>query len=152
MNWTLEEAASYYQRMGAPGDQTALIGLLREVQQESGGRISLSSVAQIAQIYRIKESFLLAIIKRIPSLRLDNTHCLELCAGPNCGKHLALADCAEKLHIASGKKFALKQIPCQRMCGKGPNIRWDGTLHHKADEALLRKLLKDAGIDFSSKP
>jgi hypothetical protein len=28
-----------------------------------------------------------------------------------------------------------------RLCGKGPNLRWDGTLHHKADEALLRKLL-----------
>ncbi len=148
MDWTLEEAASYYKRMGAPADQTALTGLLREVQQENGSRIPLSAVVQIAEIYQIKESFLLAIIKRLPSLRLDNTHCLELCAGPNCGKHAALAACAEKMHVSSGKKFTLKFGPCMRMCGKGPNIKWDGVVWHKADEQLLQKLLKDAGIVF----
>ena len=134
--------------MGAPRDQSALTGLLREVQQENGGRIPMAAVVQIARFYEIKESFLLAIIKRYPSLRLDNTHCLELCAGPNCGKHTALAAYAEKLHAASGKKFTLKLCPCMRMCGKGPNIKWDGTIHHKADEQLLQTLLKDAGIDF----
>jgi hypothetical protein len=35
----------------------------------------------------------------------------------------------------------VKTIPCQRLYGKGPNIRFDGQLHHKADEALIRKLL-----------
>ena len=148
MNWNLEEAVSYYKRMGAPRDQSALTGLLREVQQENGGRIPMAAVVQIARFYEIKESFLLAIIKRYPSLRLDSTHCLELCAGPNCGKHTALAAYAEKLHAASGKKFTLKFCPCMRMCGKGPNIKWDGTIHHKADEQLLQTLLKDAGIDF----
>jgi hypothetical protein len=29
-----------------------------------------------------------------------------------------------------------------RLCGKGPNIRWDGTLYHGADEALLKMLLE----------
>ena len=37
MGWNLEEALTYYRRMGAPGDQNALIGLLREIQQEHGG-------------------------------------------------------------------------------------------------------------------
>lgn len=148
MDWNLDEAVSYYKRMGAPRDQSALTGLLREVQQENGGRIPITAVVQIARFYEVKESFLLAIIKRYPSLRLDNTHCLELCAGPNCGKHTSLAAYAEKLHTASGKKFTLKFVPCMRMCAKGPNIKWDGTIHHKADEQLLQRLLKDAGIDF----
>ena len=148
MNWTLEEAVSYYRRMGAPRDQTALTGLLREVQQENGGRIPLSAVTQIAESYEIKDSLILAIIKRIPSLRLDNTHVLELCAGPNCGKHAALAAYAEKLHADSGKKFTLKFSPCMRMCGKGPNVKWDGKLYHKADETLLKQLLTGVGIDF----
>ena len=148
MGWNLEEAISYYRKQGAPRDQTALTGLLREIQQEHGGSIPEYLLKQIAAAYEIKESFLLAIIKRIPSLRLGDSHLLELCAGPNCGKHTILAACAEKLHIASGKKFALKFTPCLRMCGKGPNIKWDGTIYHKADEALLQKLLKDAGIDF----
>ncbi len=148
MSWHLEEAISYYQKQGAPKDQMALTGLLREIQQENGGSIPEYMLKQIAGAYQIRESFLLAIIKRIPSLRLGSSHLLELCAGPNCGKHTALAERAEKLHIASGKAFTLKFGPCMRMCGKGPNIRWDGTLYHKADEALLQKLLKDAGIDF----
>ena len=148
MSWHLEEAISYYQKQGAPKDQMALTGLLREIQQENGGSIPEYMLKQIAGAYQIRESFLLAIIKRIPSLRLGSSHLLELCAGPNCGKHTTLAECAEKLHIASGKAFTLKFGPCMRMCGKGPNIRWDGTIYHKADEAMLQKLLKDAGIDF----
>ena len=28
-----------------------------------------------------------------------------------------------------------------RMCGKGPNLKWDGTLYHHADEALIQKLI-----------
>ena len=43
--------------------------------------------------------------------------------------------------VAGRKDVTLKTIPCQRMCGKGPNIRFDGKLYHKADEALLRQLL-----------
>lgn len=27
------------------------------------------------------------------------------------------------------------------MCGKGPNMKWDGKLYHRADEALLRSLI-----------
>ena len=32
--WNLEEAVSYYKKQGAPSDQSALVSLLREVQQE----------------------------------------------------------------------------------------------------------------------
>jgi len=28
------------------------------------------------------------------------------------------------------------------MCGKGPNLKWDGTLYNGADEALIRKLVE----------
>lgn len=152
MNWNFNEAISYYKKQGAPADQTALVNLLREIQQEHGGRIPVFLLEEIAQAYAIKTTYLKALIKRFPSLHLDDGHTLELCAGPNCGKHTALAVCAEKLHIASGKTFTLKFSPCMRMCGKGPNIKWDGALYHKADENLLNKLLKDAGIVFHAQP
>ena len=148
MDWNLEEAISYYKKMGAPQDQNSIIGLLREIQQEHNGSIPAYVLGAIAQAYNIKENFLLAIIRRIPSLRLSDHHCLELCCGPNCGKHSGLASYAEKLHTNSGKTFSLKFVPCMRMCGKGPNIKWDGRLYNKADTALLEKLLKDSGIDF----
>lgn len=140
MAWNLEEALGYYKQQGAPGDQTALIGLLREIQKEHGGSIPHYALKDISESYEVKQSFLQAVIKRIPSLRIADTHCLELCAGPNCGKHIKLAEYAETLQKSSGA-FTLKFVPCMRMCGKGPNLKWDGTLYHHADEALIQKLI-----------
>ena len=139
--WTLHEAISYYKSQGAPGDQNALVNLLKEVQQESGGSVPPGSLAEISQGLGIKPTFLEAVIRRIPSLRVSDVHCLEMCAGPNCGKHAALAAFAEQLQ--KEKRFALKFVPCMRMCGKGPNIRWDGRLYHRADENLLRNLTEN---------
>lgn len=144
MNQTLKDLVTYYQKQGAPGDQNALIGLLRDIQQENGGAIPGWTLTAVAEAFGVKESFLQAIVRRIPSLRLADTHCLELCAGPNCGKSKALADCARALHAASNGAFELKLTPCMRMCGKGPNLRWDGVLHHQATEALLRQLTAGA--------
>ena len=140
MNWNLNEAIAYYRQQGAPADQSAVIALLREVQQENGGSIPGHILPAIAQGLGTKESLLNALIRRIPNLRLDDSHLLELCSGPNCSRHTALADLAETL--SRGKKVTIRYVPCMRMCGKGPNLRWDGKLYHKADEALLRSLLE----------
>ena len=135
----MKEMLDYYRRQGAPGDQTALVNLLKELQQTYGA-VPKWAVAEIAEYYKIKESFILAVVKRIPSLRLQDAHLLEVCAGPNCGKHTALAAEAEKLCKLKG--IELKYMGCQRMCGKGPNIKFDGKLYHKATVELLRELLK----------
>lgn len=140
MEWKLEEALAYYKTQGAPGDQTALIALLREIQSENGGAVPRSALYAVTEAYRIKEGILLALIRRIPSLRLSDVHVLELCAGPNCGKHAALAAYAEKLQKEAG--FTLKYVPCMRQCGKGPNIRWDGKLYNQVTEAMLKELVK----------
>ena len=135
----MRELLDYYKRQGAPSDQTALVNLLKELQQEHGG-IPRWVLGEIAEAYQIKESFLLAVIKRIPSLRLQDAHLLQLCAGPNCGKHTQLAAEAEKL--CKQKGIELKYMGCQRMCGKGPNLKFDGKLYHKATETLLKELLE----------
>lgn len=142
MTWNLEEALTYYKGQGAPGDQSALLGLLKEVQQENGGGIPMWAVEQMAQTYQVKESYITAVIKRIPSLRLDDSHCLQMCAGPNCGKHTHLADFVEKTYGIKPAKFTLKYVGCMRMCAKGPNIKWDGKVYHQADEKLIRDLVE----------
>ena len=139
----LQDTLDYYRRQGAPADQNALIALLTELQQENGGSIPKALPARIADYYGIREALLLAIIRRIPRLRLSDTHLLEVCAGPNCGKAAALAKAAEDLAAAHPGKITLKFVPCMRLCGKGPNLRFDGRLYHKADEALLTELVKD---------
>ena len=135
----MEELLAYYRKQGAPGDQTALVNLLKEVQSVHGA-VPMWAVGEIAACYGVKESFILAVIKRIPSLRLQDRHLLQLCAGPNCGKHTQLAAEAEKL--CKRKGIELKYMGCQRMCGKGPNIKFDGKRYHKATVELLQELLK----------
>ncbi len=141
MSWNMDEALTYYKGQGAPADQSALVGLLKEIQQENGGGIPVWAVAQISECYMVKESFITAIIKRMPSLRLADTHCLELCGGPNCSKRARLADFVEKTYGRSPKQFTLKYVGCMRMCGKGPNIKWDGKIYHQADEKLIQSLV-----------
>ena len=140
MAWDLKEAIDWYGKQGAPRDQTALVNLLREIQEENGGGIPKWALAPVAESYGVKESLLLALIRRYPRLRLADTHLLELCAGPNCGKHTALAAAAESLRE---RGITVRFTPCMRQCGKGPNLKWDGTLYHRADETLLKKLLEE---------
>lgn len=144
MAWSLEEAVSYYQSQGAPAYQSALIALLREIQQENGGSIPSGMLKTAAGTLGTKEGVLLALVKRIPSLRLSESHVLELCAGPNCGKSRELVQYAEFAKSAGGK-FTLKFVPCMRLCGKGPNVRFDGQLYHRMNGEALRKLLEEAG-------
>lgn len=140
MAWSLEEAVSYYESQGAPNDQSALISLLREIQQENSGSIPRHMLKTAAESMGTKEGILLALVKRIPSLRLADTHVMEICAGPNCGKCQEIVRLAESAKAAGGN-FVLKFVPCMRMCGKGPNVRFDGKLHHKVDPEFLRNLL-----------
>lgn len=138
MAWNLTEALNYYKKQGAPSDQNALAQLFLEVQQEYGGSVPKALLSEIAQELSVKETFLLALIRRMPRLRLDDGHLLELCAGPNCGKAAALAAKAEQLCTG---KIRLKYVPCMRLCGKGPNLRLDGKLYHKATPEMLEQLI-----------
>ena len=139
MHWDLNEAIDYYRRQGAPGDQNALKNLLAEIQAEQGGAIPQYVLPIIAEKLGVKESFLAAIIRRIPSLRMADRHLLEICGGPNCPRKNDLSHFLDR----AGEKMEVRLVPCMRLCAKGPNIRFDGKLYHGADEALVEKLLKD---------
>ena len=43
----------------------------------------------------------------------------------------------------AGGKLEVRLVPCMRLCGKGPNIRFAGKLYHGADAALVEKLLDE---------
>ena len=141
MNFDLKEAIDYYRRQGAPGDQNALRNLLAELQDAQGGTIPKGILPEVAEGMGVKESFLLAIIRRIPSLRLKDVHVLEICAGPNCSRKGTLAQLAEQYR----GRAEVRLVPCMRQCGKGPNLRFDGKLYNGADAQLLARLMD--GID-----
>ena len=139
MNFDLKEAVDYYRRQGAPGDQNALRNLLAEIQDAHGGAIPSGILPQTAEALGVKESFLSAIIRRIPSLRLADVHILEICAGPNCSRRGRLAELAEQYR----GRVEVKLVPCMRQCGKGPNLRFDGKLYNGADGQLLARLMEE---------
>ena len=141
MSWDVNEAIAYYRRQGAPGDQNALRSLLAEIQMEHGGAIPQYLLPTVAAELGTKESFLAAIIRRFPSLRLADQHLLEICAGPNCSRRGMLAQLAEQYR----GKLEIRLVPCMRQCGKGPNIRFDGKLYNGADAQLLARLID--GLD-----
>ena len=143
MSWNLTEALAYYKRQGAPADQSAVISLLTELQQEHGGSIPRALLTTAAEYYGVKEALFLAIIRRIPRLRLSDLHTLEICAGPNCGKAAALAKAAENLCAAHPGKISLKFVPCMRMCSQGPNLRLDGKLYHAVTAEMLTQLVRN---------
>lgn len=143
MSWNFEEALDYYRSQGAPSDQNALKNLLSEIQQEHFGSIPAWVLPRIAAAYGIKETFLTAVIRRYPSLRLETaTHLLELCGGSCCTKRGHLLDFVEKTYGKHPADFTLKVTPCMHMCGQGPMLRWDGEIHCGADEALIRSLVE----------
>ena len=54
MAWNFQEALDYYKKQGAPSDQTALRGLLQELQEEHGGSIPSYLLPEIAAAYGVK--------------------------------------------------------------------------------------------------
>ena len=141
MNWNLDEALEYYSRQGAPGDQAACVNLLKEIQKEQGG-IPGWMISRAAEVWNIKESLLLALLRRIPSLRLSHSHLLEVCSGPNCGKRTEIADFVEKTYGKNPTGFTFRYCNCMRQCAKGPNIRWDGQVYNAATPELVKKLIE----------
>ena len=142
VEWNLEEALEYYKRQGAPGDQTACLNLLKEIQKEKGG-IPEWMIRRAAEVWNTKEGLLLALVRRIPSLRLSDSHVLEVCSGPNCGKRTEIADFVEKTYGTNPKDFTFRFCNCMRQCGKGPNIRWDGKIYNAATPELVKKLIEE---------
>lgn len=137
----MKDIINHWVAMGAPGDQNALVGLLKDVQALRGGSLDTQTLGELAETLGLRQSYLAAICRRIPSLRLSDRRVLQLCGGPNCSRAVALAAAAERL-CKGRSDLTLSYVGCMRMCGKGPNIKLDGKLYHKADEALLKALLK----------
>ncbi len=149
--WSLQEAIAYYGGQGAPGQQAALVALLREIQEENGGVLPEAALAEVAAAYRIKETFLTALVGRYPSLRPAGApHRLELCGGPNCARQgaAALRAWVEETWrvrpggISEAGGFSYRVAGCMKHCGRGPNLRWDGQVYEGAGPELLERLIR----------
>ncbi|MFQ7854268.1 MAG: NAD(P)H-dependent oxidoreductase subunit E [Flavonifractor plautii] len=152
-DWTLEEALAYYRRQGAPGEQGALVALLREVQEERGGALPAADLAEIAAALSLRDTFLSAIIRRYPGLRTEEAPTAWSCAAapaapagarpvwPPLWRDLRRAPGG----VSASGRFTYRITGCMKNCPNGPSLRWDGALHSRADEALIRALVDEGG-------
>ena len=141
----MRELVDYYRDQGAPGDQQMVLVLLREAQEFDGGVLSHATLEAIARAYGLKQTALLALIRRIPGLRCEAApHTLEICG--TCRAGAMLRDFVERSYqVKSGgvseAGFTYRVTPCMKNCKNGPSIKWDRRLYAKADEALIRNLI-----------
>ena len=145
-DWSMEEALEHYRRQGAPQDQQMVLMLLREVQEETGSVLSQAALMEIADSFGMKPTMLQALIRRVPSLRMENAaHRLEICG--TCRQGAKLRDEIERTYgVKSGAcceeaGFSYHVTPCMKNCKNGPSIRWDGVLYSHADMQLVRALI-----------
>lgn len=142
-NDVLQEIIAHYRSQGMPLDQLMLPALLREAQEADGGVLTRQTLAEIASGLNLKETILLALIRRIPSLRLDDApHRLEICG--TCGKSRVLIEYIQKNHDPKACGFTLHVTGCMKNCRQGPSIRWDGMLYSHADGKLLDDLISSS--------
>ena len=47
--------------------------------------------------------------------------------------------------VSASGRFAYRITGCMKNCPNGPSLRWDGALHSRADEALIRALVDEGG-------
>ena len=143
MQWDFNEALEFYKSQGANSDQNELINFLKEIGSNCGGKIPVHLVGRIAEEYKLKENFILAIIKRIPNLNLENVHCMEVCSGAVCGKNKAFQSVISALQDNKPQNLEIKFTQCMHMCKFGPNIKLDGKVYNHMDENILKELLEN---------
>jgi NADH:ubiquinone oxidoreductase subunit E len=148
LHWDLAEAIDYYRRQGAPGDQQMLTALLKEAQEACGGMLPTPVLSEIAAAYGLKDSFLTALIRRIPSLHTQEVpHTLVLCGGGACQRSGGLSRFVEQTYqvrpgqVSTQGRFLYQVAGCMKACGHGPCLKWDGTLYQQADPSLIRQLV-----------
>ncbi len=142
----LDELIDYYRLQGAPADQFLLTALLKDVQEACGGVLTGSALETVASALQVRLPILHALIRRIPSLRLEEApHLLEICG--TCRQSVRLAELIEeKYRVKSGGvseagKFSYRITGCMKNCRGGPSVRWDGQLYSHADMELLSSLI-----------
>ena len=153
---TLENILERYKDTAGPGDQQAVIALLREVQQLYGC-VPDSVQQRVAKATGTAPSLIAALVRRVPGLTpAAYRHRIVVCTGPRCsakGGTALLRAVENALGIAPGETtpdgcFRLETRNCLKQCGSAPNLTVDQTLcigprrgHPESAQAVSRAVL-----------
>ena len=147
---TLENILERYKDTAGPGDQQAVIALLREVQQLYGC-VPDSVQQRVAKATGTAPSLIAALVRRVPGLTsAAYRHRLVVCTGPRRpakGGTALLRAVENALGIAPGETtpdgcFRLETRNCLKQCGSAPNLTVDQTLYASVRVEDIPNLLK----------
>ena len=147
---TLENILERYKDTAGPGDQQAVIALLREVQQLYGC-VPDSVQQRVAKATGTAPSLIAALVRRVPGLTpAAYRHRIVVCTGPRCsakGGTALLRAVENALGIAPGETtpdgcFWLETRNCLKQCGSAPNLTVDQTLYASVRVEDIPNLLK----------
>lgn len=148
MNLRVGEILKFYERQGKPAGQEEILSALREI-QEVLGCIPKAVQEEASLRLGVKPSFLAAFVKKYPEFKeVSEKYEIQVCTGPSCGagKALEILRAVE----ATGKQkereqgISVKIVKgrCTRQCGKGPNLKINGVLHHYMTPEQAAELIR----------
>ena len=133
----IDEILADYQPGYTPGDQTALLLILREIQAVNGC-LPKEVQQKISQALGEPPQVLSALIRRIPDLKEETSrYQVTICTGPRCadkGGREILKAVERELRLKPGKTspdglFSLQTVLCMKKCAQAPNVKINGELY-----------------------
>ena len=148
MNIRVGEILKFYERQGKPAEQGEILSALREI-QEVLGCIPKAVQEEASLRLGVKPSFLAAFVKKYPEFKeVSEKYEIQVCTGPSCGAGKAL-EILRAVEAAGKQKereqgISVKIVKgrCTRQCGKGPNLKINGVLHHHMTPEQAAELIR----------
>lgn len=148
MNLRVGEILKFYERQGKPAEQEEILFALREI-QEVLGCIPKAVQEEASLRLGVKPSFLAAFVKKYPEFKeVSEKYEIQVCTGPSCGAGKAL-EILRAVEAAGKQKereqgISVKIVKgrCTRQCGKGPNLKINGVLHHHMTPEQAAELIR----------
>ena len=151
MERELNDLIDYYCKKNTSWNQSDLIDLLRDVQDEiCGGVLKESVLCEICQELDIKRSYIDLVMKFVPDLKTEKIHHrMEICSGKNCQSNgSADLKCyiektygVKKDSVSKKGSFSYKIGGCMKHCKNGPCIKWDGQVYEKMTPQKIDALI-----------
>lgn len=148
MNPHVDEILKVYEGQGKPAGQEVILSVLRDI-QEILGCIPKEVQEETAKRLGIKPSFLSAFIKKYPGFKEGSAgYEIQVCMGPSCGAGKALEilraveAAGEEKEREQGISVKIVRGRCTRRCGKGPNLKINGVLHHHMTPEQAAELIR----------
>ena len=148
MNLRVGEILKFYERQGKSAGQEETLSALREI-QEVLGCIPKAVQEEASLRLGVKPSFLAAFVKKYPEFKeVSEKYEIQVCTGPSCGAGKAL-EILRAVEAAGKQKereqgISVKIVKgrCTRQCGKGPNLKINGVLHHHMTPEQAAELIR----------